>query len=111
MADFDLTSAIRSFLTGHPGPHCVACLTKATRFEARAVQAAFKPSKSLPYSYMPATCGDCGASTVCVAYVGEMSPAERVGKAAGGIATPKKGATGTSPRFPVAIDYVPQNVR
>ena len=75
----DAHAPIRSFLINHPGQHCVACLGKGTALvlDASTVKEAFRPSKHNPYSFMPATCGGCGAFTICVAYVGEPNSASQ----------------------------------
>ena len=70
----DVSAEIRLFLLSHPGPYCEACLAKETALDARAVKAAFKPSRDNPYSFMPVACSRCEQTVVCVAYAGESAP-------------------------------------
>jgi hypothetical protein len=71
-SDSDVSTQIRTFLVKHPGSCCEPCLAKGTRLDAKAVKAAFKPSKDNPYSFMPACCTHCEKTAMCVAYVGEL---------------------------------------
>lgn len=67
----DVSVEIRVFLLSHPGPYCEACLANVAGLDARAVHAAFKPSRNNPYSFMPERCCQCETTAICVAWVGE----------------------------------------
>jgi len=67
----DVDVLIRHFLLSHAGHYCEACLAEGTGLDAKAVHAAFYPSRNNPYSFMPERCHQCERTALCVAWVGE----------------------------------------